>query len=294
MYIYCRASRFSPPSFHLHDNPPLCLLYSTSNPRTRPPSLTPLPYFTTTDFPLEDKNDLRAAITTRCGGINIFDDDDDCSKKKNNAPISDWDVSSVSEMAGVFVDMKAFNQDISKWKTSQVITMASMFERATNFNGDISQWNVAGVSDMRSMFYSAESFNQDISNWDVIRVTNMRAMFGNAKAFNQDISKWEVYSVTDMDSMFSNAQSFNQELCGTAWIFSEAVKKADTGEYFTMFKNSPGSICGLWLFEMIPMHPPHPPSNSFFSSSIVKFHLVTLRSPPSHPLHHVYENVSIQ
>ena len=39
-----------------------------------------------------------------------------------NEPISDWDVSSVTDMSYLFKDCENFNQDISKWETSQVTT----------------------------------------------------------------------------------------------------------------------------------------------------------------------------
>ena len=51
----------------------------------------------------------------------------------------------------------------------------------------------------------------------------MREMFAHALAFNHDLSKWDVSSVTDMQSMFESS-AFRYELCGDAWINSEADK----------------------------------------------------------------------
>ena len=63
----------------------------------------------------------------------------------------------------------------------------------------------------------------------------MERMFSSAKSFQGDISKWDVSKVINMDYMFMHASSFKQQLCGEAWILSNATKKL-------MFEGSPGSI----------------------------------------------------
>ena len=69
-------------------------------------------------------------------------------------------------------------------------------------------------------------------------------MFRDAASFNQDLSNWDVSRVTNMHGMFSNTLSFQQELCGAAWVNSDALK-------VDMFTHSPGSIsdtvCGTWM-----------------------------------------------
>ena len=47
-----------------------------------------------------------------------------------NGDISDWDVSSVTNMKYMFWEASAFNQDISSWDTSSVTTMAGTFSLA--------------------------------------------------------------------------------------------------------------------------------------------------------------------
>ena len=135
-----------------------------------------------------------------------------------NADISSWDVSRVIDMGSMFEGAASFNQDISSWDVSRVIDMGSMFEGAASFNQDISSWDVSRVIDMGSMFEGAASFNQDISSWDVSRVTDMSGMFRNAASFNQDISSWDVSRVIDMGSMFEGAASFNQDI--SSWDVS--------------------------------------------------------------------------
>ena len=55
--------------------------------------------------------------------------------------MSGWDVSMVTDMAGLFQQKFSFNQDISAWNVSHVTDMQSMFDGAVAFNADISKWN---------------------------------------------------------------------------------------------------------------------------------------------------------
>jgi surface protein len=90
-----------------------------------------------------------------------------------------------------------FNQDISNWDVSNVTNMYGMFENAQNFNQDLSAWDVRNVRNMEYMFYDAQNFNQDLSAWDVRNVTRMNSMFQQASAFNQDLSAWDVSNVQE-------------------------------------------------------------------------------------------------
>ena len=94
-------------------------------------------------------------------------------------PISEWDVSRVTDMSRIFQSMYSFNQDISKWDVSRVTEMNRMFYLAKSFNQDISKWDVSRVTDMIMMFADAESFDQSLcdktwitawhSPWDVVK-----------------------------------------------------------------------------------------------------------------------------
>ena len=126
---------------------------------------------------------------------------------KFNGDISQWDVSNVTDMRGMF-RASMFNGDISQWDVSNVTNMSCMFDNSV-FNQDISQWNVSNVTNMCAMFgYSV--FNQDISQWDVSNVTNMFDMFEYSE-FNGDISNWDVRNVKDMYSMFAHS-NFNGDI----------------------------------------------------------------------------------
>jgi surface protein len=90
---------------------------------------------------------------------------------------------------------------ISEWDVSSVTDMDQLFSFADSFNEDISSWDVSNVTNMNSMLQGASSFNSDISSWDVSSVTDMYAMFRYASSFNVDISSWDVSSVTDMGNV---------------------------------------------------------------------------------------------
>jgi len=137
-----------------------------------------------------------------------------------NEDISLWDVSSVTTMRGMFQDNWSFNQNLNEWDVSKVTNMASLFQNAYKFNGDISGWDVSSVSGgvihdgMESMFSGTCEFSGDISAWDVSNVKNMKSTFKDTWALNSDISGWNVSQVINMDSMFQNAYVFNADISG--------------------------------------------------------------------------------
>ena len=68
--------------------------------------------------------------------------------------ISDWDVSNIKSMRGMFFMCKELKSvgDISEWDVSNVISMISMFDRCKSFNQDISKWDVSNVKFNGSIF----------------------------------------------------------------------------------------------------------------------------------------------
>ncbi len=73
--------------------------------------------------------------------------------------ISEWDVSRVTDMSGLFQVHECFNEDIDKWDVSNVTDMHHMFS-GIQFNKPIGSWNVSNVKDMSYMFMNAGHFNQ--------------------------------------------------------------------------------------------------------------------------------------
>ncbi len=135
-----------------------------------------------------------------------------------NDPIGDWDVSTVTDMLGLFANTP-FNQDLSTWNVSNVQNFYAMFYNNTAFNQDISSWNVGSGTDFSFMFAYAASFNQNISAWNTANATDMSVMFAGATAFNQNLGNWNVASVTTMATMleFSGLSTANYDAALAGW-----------------------------------------------------------------------------
>ena len=132
-------------------------------------------------FP-QTKEDLKSLIKQRI------------KDEGNEVDLNDIDVSAITDMSYLFLNSD-FNGNISDWNVSKVTYMEGMFCGCNKFNQDISKWDVSKVTDMSFMFDGCKSFNRDISKWDVSKVTNMSYMFWNCHSFNQDLSSWNVSNV---------------------------------------------------------------------------------------------------
>ena len=132
-----------------------------------------------------DGQALKAAVAF-CLNANA-DGNCDCSQSAINCrhglnqPMSEWDVSQVTDMSGLFqhgrsdgysssyyitgINAQSFNADISRWNTHAVTSMSHMFSNAQSFNGDISRWNTQSLAFMQNMFENAKSFDVDITEW---------------------------------------------------------------------------------------------------------------------------------
>jgi surface protein len=89
-----------------------------------------------------------------------------------NGDISQWDVSNVTSMRGMF-DNSLFNGNISRWNVSRAENMVEMFQRSP-FNGDISRWNISSAKKFDFMFKNCP-FEHDLSNWKLPETTLQRA-----------------------------------------------------------------------------------------------------------------------
>ena len=76
--------------------------------------------------------------------------------------ISNWDVSNVTSMFGMFRKTKSFNQPLNQWNVSNVTDMTDIFSHTSSFNQPLNDWNVSNVMYMACMFHGATSFNQPL------------------------------------------------------------------------------------------------------------------------------------
>jgi surface protein len=131
------------------------------------------------------------------------------------------DLTNVTSLRQMFLSAQLLNGDLSNWNTSTITDMAGTFFGTSSFNGNISTWNTANVTAMNSMFDYCDSFNGDISGWDVSKVTNMMYMFEGATSFNQNLSSWNTAGVNALGYMFFGATAFNQNL--GSWNISKVI-----------------------------------------------------------------------
>ena len=147
--------------------------------------------------------------------------------------LNNWDVSNVSDMQGMFLESRVFNEYIGDWDTSSARFMNDMFAtlsdgRSTlmSYNKDLDNWNVSNVEDISNMFYGATGFDnggQFMTSWRPRSCTDMSGMFRSAHAFNKTINAWgpSLSGVTLFKDMFRNAYTFNRAL--DTWDVSSAI-----------------------------------------------------------------------
>jgi hypothetical protein len=135
--------------------------------------------------------------------------------------ISEWDVSRVFNMFGLFANALDFNEDLSLWNVSNVQDMRHTFANASSFAGNLSTWNVSSVKYTSHMFHGASSFDNDLSGWNTTNVLNFSFMFASATSFNGNVSTWDVTGAYDLSFMFLDATSFNSDV--SPWTIEKNV-----------------------------------------------------------------------
>lgn len=122
-----------------------------------------------------------------------------------NADLNDIDVSEVTNMSYLF-DInklgKAIGKDnatlnkieISQWDVSNVTNMEGMFYQQEYFNCDLSEWDVSNVETCQFMFASCKSFDCDLRKWKLKfsdRSPGANAMFHQCDKFkNKNMPKF--------------------------------------------------------------------------------------------------------
>jgi hypothetical protein len=123
--------------------------------------------------------------------------------------ITDWDVSEVTDLSGLFDGFKLFNQPLN-WKTSNVRSLAATFQRCRSFNQEL-KWDTSNVTDMSLTFSMCSAFNKPL-NWETSKVVTMVGMFQGGSAFNQPLGHFDTSNVEYMNTMFEECSEFNQPL----------------------------------------------------------------------------------
>ena len=86
------------------------------------------------------------------------------------------DTSEITDMSNLFMNCE-YDIDVSNWDVSNVTNTAGMFYFCKNFDCDLSRWNVSNVKYMYLMFHNCKKFNSDMSNWNVTKAKSTLNMF---------------------------------------------------------------------------------------------------------------------
>jgi len=92
--------------------------------------------------------------------------------------MSEWDVSQVQNMRGLFINNRNGIPPLAKWDTSSVTDMQSMFENS-DFNEDIRHWDVRKVDNFNFMFRGNEDFAVSLTEWEIHASANAETFSGN-------------------------------------------------------------------------------------------------------------------
>lgn len=141
-----------------------------------------------------------------------------------------WNVSNAINIQTMFGATRCATFDISNWDVSNVENMSGLFSYSGHLNNiDLSLWNVSKVTNMSKMFHVTGYLTTlDISNWNVSEVTNMSTMFNSPGIVNLDISKWDISKVTSMTDFMAN---------NTTWLDSEYDKALIAWSQLTLQSN---------------------------------------------------------
>jgi hypothetical protein len=191
-----------------------------------------------------------------------------------NWNISNWDMSAVTSISGMFSGATKFNNGYpagvsnilfdtnngGKPPTSILEQARVAFQAASSFNGIINNWNTTRLYDMYFMFANASLFNNGhaanensgnlfnsvtAANVNSNEQVNITAIFQNATNFNGEVNNWKTTNVIDMTDIFNNAQNFNG-----------ALNNWDTSSVLTMFESFAGATSfnqslSSWLLQSI-------------------------------------------
>ena len=139
-----------------------------------------------------------------------------------NADLSNWNVSRVTTMEGMFRNAPAFNGDLGRWKVHNVRNMNSMFDNAASYEGKgLDQWNrrLSSLRFAAHMFNEAAAFNGNVQGWQLPENCSLKGTFRNASLFNRTLSSWTPRE-RDEATLLRGATSFKNGTDNANWRLS--------------------------------------------------------------------------
>jgi surface protein len=122
-------------------------------------------------------------------------------------PISQWDVSRVTNMSRAFEFWSDFNEPLNDWDVSNVVNMSGMFRGCFIFNQPLNRWNVGKVANMSFMFADCNAFFQPLTSWerepDDPQRTNIDGIFDGTNMIEAYVPTW-MLETKDFNELFRN------------------------------------------------------------------------------------------
>ena len=118
--------------------------------------------------------------------------------------LSNFDTSSVTDMSGMFSDIRVVNLDLSSFNTGNVTNMSGMFYNSKVTSLDLSSFDTKNVTNMISMFSWSDATSIDLSSFDTSNVTSVNGMFCGAACVDTiDISHFDLSKASDASSILT-------------------------------------------------------------------------------------------
>ncbi len=128
--------------------------------------------------------------------------------------LSDWDVTGVVTMNGMFSDCSNLRSITlpKKWDTSSVTDFSYMFSACYRLDVDdlrLAEWDVSSATTMEYMFaYCDRIFTFGATGWNTSKVTNIQGMFGGcSNLVSADLTDWDMTATTNIGFLFINCRN---------------------------------------------------------------------------------------
>ena len=137
--------------------------------------------------------------------------------------VSNWDLSSVTSLYGVFFNTKVSDiRGLETWNTSTVTNMGYLFMNCEMLSSiDVSNFDTSHVTNLDYMFFQCRALEElDVSNFDVSSASSMNYMFGYLDSLKTlDLSTFDMSNVTSMSYMLSLCDKVEMFVFGPTFRF---------------------------------------------------------------------------
>lgn len=128
--------------------------------------------------------------------------------------VSQWDVSSVTNMEYMFYKCEHFNCDLTRWEPKSLRDAHCMFKYCYEFKGlGLKTWKVPELKEAYSMFEECSNLDFDTTKWKPVKLRQSQRMFFRCKNFKgKGIDTWKTPNLDNMVEMFLGCKNLDVDL----------------------------------------------------------------------------------